>query len=72
MLISEDLRPRMSMIVNLADVHIPQVHLTATLPPHLQKLYMSKQKLGNDTRVIRRTTERPEIAYAVEKMININ
>ena len=57
----------MGKLSELGKISIPQVHLSATIPPHLQSAYMKKQYLGEETVVIRKSTERPEIAYIVDR-----
>ena len=70
--LSRDLRDRITKLVNLSRIPVQQVHLTATLPPHLVPNFIEGFSLTKDTKIVRRTTERPEIQYSVLKFEQSN
>lgn len=63
--LSADLREKLWKFPKLGVLPFPQIFLTATLPPHLLEEFKNGLGLSPDTRVIRKTTERPEIEYSV-------
>ena len=61
------MRERIGKIVKLSLIPIQQIHLTATLPPHLLPSFVEGLRLTDKTKIIRKTTERPEIQYSILK-----
>ena len=71
MYLARDLRVKLQKFSEIGQLPFPMVFLTATLPPHLIESFKLGLGLGNETMLIRKTTERPEIQYSVLKFDNV-
>ena len=63
---AHNFRNCMALVSQLMEQMVPVIFVTATLPPRLIGYFRKVTGLPSDVRVIRDTTNRPEIAYVVK------